>query len=107
MLYQGKKVWTEDAFDYQKVQIGDYVEQAIVDNAMNCLHDQPVFPDGRALLAPGGPGDRDTASDLCDVQKGRWGIPQWHLAVLWSLLPWRECGARQGPHLLLSGGCRK
>jgi hypothetical protein len=37
MLYQGKKVWTEDAFDYQKVQIGDYVEQAIVDNAMNCL----------------------------------------------------------------------
>lgn len=37
MLYEGKEVWTEDTFSYQKVQVGDYVEQAVVDNAMDCL----------------------------------------------------------------------
>lgn len=30
MTYNGKKVWTQDTFDYDKVQIGDYVEAAIV-----------------------------------------------------------------------------
>lgn len=33
----GKPVWTEDNFDYSTVKVGDYVEQAVVDNAMNCL----------------------------------------------------------------------
>lgn len=37
MVYQGKEVWTQENFDYSKVQIGDYVEQAVVDNAMDCL----------------------------------------------------------------------
>lgn len=37
MLYERKEVWTEETFDYQKVQIGDYVDQAVVNNAMNCL----------------------------------------------------------------------
>lgn len=37
MMYQGKRVWTQEDFDYDKVQIGDYVEQAVVDNAMDCL----------------------------------------------------------------------
>jgi hypothetical protein len=37
MLYEGKEVWTEETFSYQKVQVGDYVEQAVVDNAMDCL----------------------------------------------------------------------
>lgn len=36
-MYNGKEVWTEDNFDYQKVRVGDYVEQAVVDNAMDCL----------------------------------------------------------------------
>ena len=31
MLYERKEVWTEETFDYQKVQIGDYVDQAVVD----------------------------------------------------------------------------
>ena len=35
--YNGKEVWTQDSFDYSKVQIGDYVEQAVVDDAMDCL----------------------------------------------------------------------
>lgn len=37
MLYEGKEVWTEETFSYQTVQVGDYVDQAVVDNAMDCL----------------------------------------------------------------------
>ncbi len=37
MMYEGKEVWTEENFDYSKVKIGDYVEQAVVDNAMDCM----------------------------------------------------------------------
>lgn len=37
MTYNGKKVWTEADFSYSAVQIGDYVEQAVVDDAMDCL----------------------------------------------------------------------
>lgn len=33
----GKRVFTQDDFDYSEAKIGDYVEQAIVDDAMNCL----------------------------------------------------------------------
>ena len=36
-FYRGKEVLTQDTFDYATVQIGDYVEQAVVDDAMNCL----------------------------------------------------------------------
>lgn len=35
--YNGKKVWTEDDFSYSKVQIGDYVSQEVVDDAMDML----------------------------------------------------------------------
>ncbi len=37
MTYNGKEIWTQETFDYSKVQIGDYVDQAVVDNAMDCL----------------------------------------------------------------------
>lgn len=37
MLFNGKEVLTEDQFDYSKVSVGDYVEQAVVDNAMDIL----------------------------------------------------------------------
>ena len=37
MMYEGKEVWTEENFSYQTVKVGDYVEQAVVDNAMDCL----------------------------------------------------------------------
>ena len=37
MIYNGKKVWTEDEFSYETVKVGDYVEQAVVDNAMDLL----------------------------------------------------------------------
>lgn len=37
MTYNGKAVWTQDTFAYSRVQVGDYVEQAVVDDAMDCL----------------------------------------------------------------------
>lgn len=37
MTYNNKEVWTEDNFNYNTVQVGDYVERAIVDEAMDML----------------------------------------------------------------------
>lgn len=37
MQYNGKKVFTQDTFSYEDIKIGDYVEQAVVDDAMNML----------------------------------------------------------------------
>lgn len=37
MTYNGKEVITKEAFSYENVHIGDYVEQSIVDDAMNIL----------------------------------------------------------------------
>jgi len=37
MTHNGKKVWTRDDFSYSSAQVGDYVEQAVVDDAMDCL----------------------------------------------------------------------
>lgn len=37
MEYNGKKVFTSDEFEYSKAKVGDYVEQQIVDDAMNIL----------------------------------------------------------------------
>lgn len=31
------RVWTQDDFDYSKVKVGDLVEQAVVDYALDCL----------------------------------------------------------------------
>ena len=36
-FYKGKEVLTQNTFDYSTAQVGDYVEQAVVDDAMNCL----------------------------------------------------------------------
>lgn len=37
MTYNDKEVFTQDTFSYSTVQIGDYVEQAVVDDAMDLL----------------------------------------------------------------------
>ena len=51
MMYEGKEVWTQENFSYQDVKIGDYVEQAVVDDAMDCLPPAPRWesriPTGR------------------------------------------------------------
>lgn len=35
--YNGKPIFTQENFNYSKAEIGDYVEQAVVDDAMDCL----------------------------------------------------------------------
>lgn len=37
MVYNGKEVFTPETFDYAVAQIGDYVSQDVVDDALNCL----------------------------------------------------------------------
>lgn len=37
MTYQGKTVYTSETFSYAEAQIGDYVTQEVVDDAMDCL----------------------------------------------------------------------
>ena len=37
MTYQGKEVFTLDNFDYAAAKPGDYVEEAVVDAAMDCV----------------------------------------------------------------------
>lgn len=37
MLYNGKEVYTPETFLYSTAQIGDYVSEEVVDNAMDCL----------------------------------------------------------------------
>ena len=37
MLYQNKEVFTLDTFSYSTAQVGDYVSEAVVDDAMDCL----------------------------------------------------------------------
>lgn len=107
MLYEGKEVWTEDTFSYQKVQVGDYVEQAVVDNAMDCL--PPACMTSRCSQM-GEPyshredpetGEWKTTYATFKKVGGEW--PVRHLAVLRSLLPWGERGTGQRPRLLLRG----
>lgn len=37
MKYNGKKVFTQDDFDYSTAQIGDYVDADVVMDGMDCL----------------------------------------------------------------------
>ena len=37
MECNGKKVFTSDEFEYSKAKVGDYVEQQVVDDAMDIL----------------------------------------------------------------------
>ena len=75
MMYEGKEVWTEENFSYQTVKVGDYVEQAVVDNAMDCL--PPACMTSRcsqmgAVFPPGGPGDRGVPGHLYHLQACGW-----------------------------------
>ena len=63
-LYNGKPVWTEDTFDYGEVQPGDYVEQAVVDDAMDCLPPACMRSDCSQLGEP--------YSHRLDPDTGKW-----------------------------------
>lgn len=92
MMYEGKEVWTQENFSYQDVKIGDYVEQAVVDDAMDCLPPACMTsrcsPDGRAVFPPGGPGNRGVEGHLRHLQESWRRVAERHLAVLRPLFPW-------------------
>lgn len=37
MMYRGKEVFTQETFSYAAAKPGDYVVQAVVDDAMDCM----------------------------------------------------------------------
>lgn len=37
MMYNGKEVWTQETFTFEKVQIGDYVDAGVVMDFMDLL----------------------------------------------------------------------
>ena len=37
MIYRGKEVFTQETFSYAAAKPGDYVVQAVVDDAMDCM----------------------------------------------------------------------
>ena len=63
-LYKGKEVLTQNTFDYSTAQVGDYGEQAVVDDAMDCL---PPACMGAACSQMGEP-----YSHREDPDTGRW-----------------------------------
>ena len=64
MVYQGKEVLTQDTFSYETARPGDFVEQAVVDDAMNCM--PPACMTGRCSQM-GTP-----HSHRLDPQTGHW-----------------------------------
>lgn len=64
MIYQGKEVWTQENFSYEMARPGDFVEQAIVDNAMDCM--PPACMTGRCSQMG------EPHSHRLDPQTGRW-----------------------------------
>ena len=70
--YNGKPIFTQENFNYSEAKIGDYVEQAVVDDAMDCLPPASMSARcaqmGGTVLPPGGPGDRAAPAYLLHVQ---------------------------------------
>lgn len=104
MVYQGKEVLTQDTFSYETAGPGDFVEQAVVDDAMNCMPPAcmtgAVFPDGYTAFPPSGPADRPLACDLCHLQAVPGRLRR--LGILRLLFPGRNSGAGQRARILLT-----
>ncbi len=64
MIYNGKEVLTQETFSYATVQIGDYVEQAVVDDAIDCM---PTVSVSSRCSQMGEP-----QSHRLDPKSGRW-----------------------------------
>ena len=75
MTYQEKEVFTLDNFDYAAAKPGDYVEEAVVDAAMNCL---PPICTSSACAQMGTP-------MVCarTLQPGHGDPPTPHSSVVW------------------------
>lgn len=87
MIYDGKNVLSLDEFTYAKAQIGDYVEQEVVDDAMDCL---PPACMGRSCSQMGEPCDSQR-----DPNTGKWRMT-YHtfkkVSGVWPNEIWQYCG---------------
>lgn len=63
-MFNGKPVWKQDDFTYEAVKVGDYVEQAIVDAAMDCVPPACMRADCSQMGEP--------YSARMDEKTGRW-----------------------------------
>lgn len=63
-MFNGKHVWKQDNFTYEAVKVGDYVEQAIVDAAMDCVPPACMRADCSQMGEP--------YSARMDEKTGRW-----------------------------------
>lgn len=66
-MFDGKPVWKQDNFTYEAVKVGDYVEQAIVDAAMDCV--PPACMRAEVNVAPDGYFQRIVKPCLLDLRK--------------------------------------
>lgn len=87
MMYEGKEVFTEETFTYENAKIGDYVEQAVVDNAMDCLSPACMTSRCSQLGEP--------YSHRMDPETGRWR-PTYatfkRVCGEWPNAIWEYCG---------------
>lgn len=104
MTYQGKEVFTSDDFDYASAKPGDYVEEAVVDAAMNCL--PPICMSsacaqmGGPLWYAPGPYNRGMEIHLRHIQALSGCLR--YLGVLWPLFFGRDRRARDAATLYVT-----
>lgn len=87
MMYDDKKVLSANEFSYSEAQIGDYVEQAVVDDAMDCLPPAYMSPHCSQMGEP--------KSQREDPDTGKWRMT-YHtfkrVAGTWPNGIWMYCG---------------
>lgn len=92
MMYEGKEVWTQENFSYQDVKIGDYVEQAVVDDAMDCRPPACMTSRCSQMGEPYShredPETGEWKGHLRHLQESWRRVAERHLAVLRPLFPW-------------------
>ena len=90
MMFNNKPVLTPDDFDFSTVKIGDYVNQEVVDNAMDCLPPCLLLcklrSDGRAVFPSGRSQNRKVPPCLRYLPQGWRRVAEQHLGVSRPLL---------------------
>ena len=97
MMFNNKPVLTPEEFDYSTAKIGDYVNQEVVDNAMDCLPPACYCSRCSQMGEP-------YSSHFCHLYQDRRRMAEQYLGVSRTLLLRRNRRARKRSCLLLSGG---
>lgn len=87
MIYNGKEVFTRDNFSYETVKIGDYVEEAIVEDAINILPPACMAFECTQIGEP--------YSHRQDPDTGKWRATYSTFKVIGGVYPtriWEYCG---------------